>query len=85
MLCHTYGMLQLVRKTTIYLDEADELLIARAAAERGTSRTDLIREAIRRHLGAEGARPRPDGPLGNSGRDDIARRVDDYLAEGFGQ
>jgi hypothetical protein len=73
-----------VKKTTIYLDDADDLLLNQAAARRGTSRTELIREAIRNMLGAETAAPRP-RPLGRSGHDDTSQRVDDLLAEGFGR
>lgn len=74
-----------MRKTTIYLDDADDLLLTQAAARRGSSRTELIREAIRRLLSTEAAptgRPRP---LGSSGHSDTSRRIDEILAEGFGQ
>jgi hypothetical protein len=75
-----------VRKTTIYLDDADDLLLTRAAARRGTSRTDLIREAIRKLLGTEAPSRHPRMPLGRSGRGDAARRVDEALGElGFGR
>lgn len=74
-----------VKKTTIYLAEADDRLLTEAAARRGTSRTELIREAIRRHLSTEAtARPRP-RPLGRSGHADTSERVDEILADGFGQ
>jgi Arc/MetJ-type ribon-helix-helix transcriptional regulator len=74
-----------MKKTTIYLDDADDLLLRRAAARRGSSRTDLIREAIRRLLSSEEAPVRRPRPLGRSGHSDTARRADDMLAEGFGR
>lgn len=74
-----------MRKTTIYLDEADDLLLTQAATRRGSSRTDLIREAIRRQLGNEAASRRRPRPPGRSGHSDTSRRTDEILAEGFGQ
>jgi Arc/MetJ-type ribon-helix-helix transcriptional regulator len=74
-----------MRKTTIYLDEADDLLLTQAAARRGSSRTDLIREAIRRMLSAEAAPGRRPRPLGRSGHTDTSQRVDEILGEGFGR
>lgn len=74
-----------MRKTTIYLNDDDDRLLSEAARRRGSSRTDLIREAVRRMLSAEDhARRRPQ-PLGGSGHTDTARRVDDVLGEGFGR
>jgi Arc/MetJ-type ribon-helix-helix transcriptional regulator len=74
-----------VKKTTIYLDDRDDLLLRQAAARRGSSRTDLIREAIRRLLSAEDTQSRRPRPLGRSGHTDTSRRVDELLAEGFGR
>lgn len=74
-----------MRKTTIYLDDADDLLLRQAAARRGSSRTDLIREAIRRLLSTETTPARRPRPLGGSGHADTSQRVDEILAEGFGR
>jgi hypothetical protein len=74
-----------VRKTTIYLDDDDDLLLRQAAARRGSSRTDLIREAIRQLLSAEATVRRRPRPLGASGHSDTSVRVDEVLAEGFGR
>lgn len=73
-----------MKKTTIYLDDSDELLLREAAARRGASRTDLIRAAIRQLLSEESPRRRP-RPLGHSGRSDTSHSVDDVLAEDFGR
>ncbi|MGH3434108.1 MAG: CopG family transcriptional regulator [Thermocrispum sp.] len=75
-----------MKKTTIYLDEADEQLVRDAAARRGSSRTDFIREAIREKARHEVAAPRRPQPLGRSGHTDTARRVDEVLGElGYGR
>lgn len=74
-----------MRKTTIYLEEADDLLLTQVARRRGSTRTDLIREAIRQLLGHETTLPRRPRPLGNSGQADTSQRVDEILADGFGQ
>lgn len=73
-----------MRKTTIYLDEADDALLSEAATRRGTSRTELIREAIRRMLSSEAVAPRRPNPLGRSGHSDTSERVEEILSEGFG-
>ena len=73
-----------MRKTTIYLDEADDALLTEEAGRRGMSRTELIREAIRRMLGTDAVTPRRPRPLGRSGHSDTSERVDEVLSEGFG-
>lgn len=74
-----------MRKTTIYLDESDDLRLAQMAARRGSSRTELIREAIHRLLGAEEPSVRRPRPLGRSGYSDTSQRADEILADGFGR
>lgn len=72
-----------MRKTTIYLDAADDALLRQAAARRGSTRSELIREAIRRLLHAETAADRRPRPLGRSGHSDTSQRVDELLEDGF--
>ena len=74
-----------MRKTTIYLDEADDALLSRVAEQRGTTRTELIREAIRRMLRPEQEPVRRPRPLGGSGHSDTSERVDELLEESFGR
>ncbi|MEX0659734.1 MAG: CopG family transcriptional regulator [Egibacteraceae bacterium] len=76
---------EMVRKTTIYLDDADDALLRQAAARRGSTRSELIREAIRRLLSAETPPTRRPRPLGRSGHTDTSRRVDELLDDGFGR
>lgn len=73
-----------MRKTTIYLDETDDALLTEEATRRGTSRTELIREAVRRMLGSDTAQPPRPRPLGRSGHSDTSERVDEILSESFG-
>ncbi|MDN5804650.1 MAG: ribbon-helix-helix domain-containing protein [Microlunatus sp.] len=74
-----------MKKTTIYLDDADDLRLQQAAARQGSSRTDLIRTAIRRLLETEETPPSRPRVLGRSGHRDTSDRVDELLVEGFGQ
>lgn len=78
-----------MKKTTIYLDDADDARLGEATARRGwsrsESRSDLTREAVRALLSDETALPRRPRPLGSSGHHDTSERVDDLLAAGFGR
>lgn len=70
-----------MEKTTLYLPEDLKAAVKRAAAERGVSEAEVIRESIRASVG--NARPRPRGALYASGQP-IARRAEELLA-GFGE
>lgn len=74
-----YGM----EKTTVYLPGELKQAVTRAAAARGMSEAELIREALRA-ITAELPPPRPQLPLFASGRPDLAGNVDSAL-EGFGE
>ena len=70
-----------VEKTTVYLPKELKSAVKRAAAERGVSEAEIIRESIRVSVG--GARPRARGALYSSGQP-IARDAEEMLA-GFGE
>ena len=70
-----------VEKTTLYLPENLKVAVKRAAAERGVSEAEIIRESIRVSVG--GVRPRPRGAL-YSGGQPTARYAEELLA-GFGE
>ncbi len=72
---HTY-----VEKTTLYLPEDLKAAVRRAAAERGVSKAEIIRESIRVSVGS--VRPSPRGALYSSGQP-IARYSEELLV-GFG-
>ena len=66
-----------MEKTTLYLPEDLKSAVKRAAAERGVSEAEIIRESV------GGARPRARGALYSSGQP-IARDAEEMLA-GFGE
>jgi len=71
----------IMEKTTLYLPEDLKSAVKRAAAERGVSEAEIIRESIRVSVG--GVRPRARGALYSSGQS-IARDAEEMLA-GFGE
>lgn len=72
-----------MKKTTVYLPDELKAELERAAAARGRSEADWIREAIREHKrGLRQLKPRL--PLFASGDPTLAEGVDEELA-GFGE
>ncbi len=69
-------------KTTVYLPEALKEKLGLVAAREGRSEADVIRVALELYTLT---RPRPRLPLFDSGKPDLAERVDELLAEGFGR
>jgi plasmid stability protein len=74
-----YGM----QKTTVYLPDELKRALSRAAARRGVSEAELIREALR-SITRDAEPPKPRLPLFESGLPDLAVRADEAL-EGFGE
>ena len=73
-----------MKKTTVYLpDELKAALERAAAAARGRSEAELVREAVR-ELTQRLEPPRPRLPLFSSGDPTLAERVDEELRERFG-
>jgi len=73
-----YGM----QKTTVYVPHKLKRSLARAAAARGCSEAERIREVLRA-VTAQTTPPRPRLPLFKSGKPRLGERVDEALA-GFG-
>lgn len=71
----------LMEKTTLYLPEDLKAAVKRAAAQRGVSEAEIIRESIRVSIGD--VRPTPRGALYSSGHP-IARDAQEMLV-GFGE
>jgi len=69
-------------KTTVYLPEDLKRRLEQLARERETSEASLIREAVEQLVGSAPTR-RP-FPLFHSGDGNLAERVDEELAKGFG-
>ena len=74
-----YGM----QKTTVYIPDDVKQALGRAAAARGVSEAELIREALRT-LTSLATPPRPRLPLFKSGKPRLAERVEEALS-GFGE
>jgi hypothetical protein len=72
-----------MEKTTVYLHKDLKRKLKSAAAARGVSEAELIREAVRRLTDAT-IPPRPRVALFKSGKPGLAERVDEAL-EGFGE
>jgi hypothetical protein len=79
----TYGSMYGMRKTTVYIPDDLKRALGHAAAVRGVSEAELIREALRR-IASETVPPRPRLPLFKSGKPRLAERVDEAL-HGFGE
>jgi Ribbon-helix-helix protein, copG family len=77
---HTYMV-----RTTVYLPENTKQRMTEAARRSGISEAEFIRSAIEQRL--REVLPRRRGSWGTVTFDEpgLARRVDDVLAEGFGQ
>ena len=79
------GILQNVKKTSIYIDPEVDRALARRAAAQGTTKAAVIREALAQ-AGAAGAlaKPRASGVFDGPG--DLSHDVDGHLARtGFGE
>jgi plasmid stability protein len=74
-----YGM----HKTTVYVPDDLKRALARAAAAKGQSEAELIRDALRVATSG-GVAPRPRLPLFASGKPRLAERLEDALAS-FGE
>jgi plasmid stability protein len=75
-----YGM----KRTTVYLPDELKAALERAAAAEGRSEAEIVRSAVASAT-AEHAYPRPRLPLFESGDPTLAERVDEELADGFGE
>ena len=74
-----------VKKTSIYIEPEVDVALARRAAAEGTTKAQLIREALRDAAGSSlRVKPRARGVF--AGPADLAARADEHLAEsGFGE
>jgi plasmid stability protein len=77
------GTVQPMTKTTVYLPEELKQALTRIAASSGRSEAELIREAIRALVRGTD-RPRPRGPLFESGDSTLSAQAQTALA-GFGE
>lgn len=75
-----YGM----KRTTVYLPDDLKLALARTAQAQRKSEAEVIRGALAAAT-ADHAHPSPSLPLFDSGDPTLAERVDEVLAQGFGE
>jgi hypothetical protein len=79
------GRLSGVKKTSIYVEPDVDLALARRAAAEGTTKAQLIREALREAAG-ESLRRKPRARGVFTGPADLASHSDEHLARsGFGE
>jgi predicted transcriptional regulator len=76
-------MLAYMRRTTILLPDDVDVRLRQEAQRRGTTISEVTREAIVQHLGGPGRRLRAAG-AGRSGRSDISERIEELLRAELG-
>lgn len=74
-----------MKKTSIYIEPQVDVALARRAAAEGTTKAELIRQALREAAGrSTRVKPRARGVF--NGPADLAARVDEHLSDsGFGE
>ena len=76
----TEGMLAYVKRTTVKIPEQLDARLRHEAARRGTTISEVTREALEAHLGGSGRRQLGAAAAGRSGRSDISERIEEILA-----
>jgi hypothetical protein len=70
-----------MKRTTVKLPDALDARLRQEAARRGTTISELTREAIEAHLGGAGPRRHiAGGHVWHSGQSDVATRIDEILS-----
>lgn len=76
-------MLAYMKRTTILLPDEVDVRLRQEAQRRGTTISDVTREAIVQHLGGPGRTLLAAG-AGRSGRTDVSERIEELLREELG-
>jgi hypothetical protein len=79
-----YGIMYGMKRTTVYLPDELKAALERTAAAQGRSEAEVVRSAVASAT-AEHLCPPPRVPLFASSDGTLAERVDEELAEGFGE
>lgn len=79
-----YGMMYGMKRTTIYLPDELKAALERTANAEGRSEADVVRTALTAATAAH-VYPPPCLPLFDSGDPTLAERVDEELAQSFGE
>jgi len=74
-----------MKRTTVKLPDDLDARLRHEAARRGTTISEIIREAIESHLGAKLPRRFLSAKSGRSGHHDTARQIEDILRREFGR
>jgi hypothetical protein len=80
----TYVIMYGMKRTTVYLPDDLKAALERTAAAEGKSEAEVIRSAVESATRAH-VYPAPRLPLFRSDDETLAERVDEVLAEGFGE
>lgn len=72
-----------MKRTSVKLPDDLEARLRHEAARRGTTVSEVTREAIAAHLGVGRRRALQAAGAGHSGRRDISERIEDVLREEF--
>jgi predicted transcriptional regulator len=75
-------MLAYVKRTTLKISDELDARLRHEAARRGTTISDVSRQALEAFLGADGGRRRQLGAAkaGRSGSSDVSERIEEILA-----
>ena len=74
-------MLAYMKRTTLKIPDALDARLRHEAERRGTTISELSREALEAHLGdASGRRSLLAAKAGRSGRSDVSERIEEILA-----
>ncbi len=75
-----------MKKTTLYLPDELKARVEQTAVETQRSEADVMRAAIEVYTNGTRPRPRPlFDTLGEPLGDDLAEKIDEILAQGFGR
>lgn len=77
-------MLAYMQRTTVKLSDELDARLRHEAKRRGTTVSELTREAIEAHLGGPGRRRLLATGAGASGHDDISERIEQILTHEVG-
>ena len=74
-----------MKRTTIKITDDLDARLRHEAARRGTTISEVTREAIAAHLEVTGRRRLLAAGAGRSGQDDISERIEEILRQEIGQ
>jgi predicted transcriptional regulator len=74
-----------VKRTTIKLPDDVDARLRHEAERRGTTISELTREAILVHLGLDSGRRLGGAKAGRSGRTDVSERIEEILGQEAGR